>query len=282
MGLFDKKYCDICGKEIKFLGNRKLDDGNMCKDCASKLSPWFSGRRHTSVAAIKEQLKYREANEQALKSFVATQIVGNRYKVYFDNNDKKFLVSASSNYRAANPDLISYSDVLAVNINVDEEVDEVMDENSEGKRVSFDPPKYEYEYKFNVNIQVRNEFFDDINFELTDKRPTSPESELYDEYVAMANDICMKLTGKGFDDRRREFAYYKNNPESDANKPEEKKEEAEVWYCMKCGTKNEGGKFCRSCGAQKPVTEVTRFCPECGTKITDADTKFCPSCGHKL
>ena len=43
MGLFDKKYCDICGKEIKLLGNRKLDDGNMCKDCASKLSPWFQG-----------------------------------------------------------------------------------------------------------------------------------------------------------------------------------------------------------------------------------------------
>ena len=39
MGLFDKKICDICGEKIGLLGNRKLDDGNLCKDCAKKLSP---------------------------------------------------------------------------------------------------------------------------------------------------------------------------------------------------------------------------------------------------
>ena len=31
MGLFDKKNCDICGDKIGLLGNRKLDDGNLCK-----------------------------------------------------------------------------------------------------------------------------------------------------------------------------------------------------------------------------------------------------------
>lgn len=25
MGLFDKKYCDVCGEKIGFLGNRKLE-----------------------------------------------------------------------------------------------------------------------------------------------------------------------------------------------------------------------------------------------------------------
>ena len=25
MGLFDKKYCDICGEKIGLLGNRKLE-----------------------------------------------------------------------------------------------------------------------------------------------------------------------------------------------------------------------------------------------------------------
>ena len=38
MGLFDKKYCDICGEKIGLLGNRKLEDGNLCKDCAKKLT----------------------------------------------------------------------------------------------------------------------------------------------------------------------------------------------------------------------------------------------------
>ena len=45
MGLFDKKFCDFCGNKIGLLGNRKLEDANMCKECASKLSPWFKSRQ---------------------------------------------------------------------------------------------------------------------------------------------------------------------------------------------------------------------------------------------
>ena len=56
MGLFDKKICDICGEKIGLLGNRKLDDGNLCKDCAKKLSPWFEERRHRTIKHIKYQL----------------------------------------------------------------------------------------------------------------------------------------------------------------------------------------------------------------------------------
>ena len=65
MGLFDKKFCDICGEKIGLLGNRKLEDGNMCKDCAKKLSPFFSDRRSSTIDEIKQQLAYREQNKQA-------------------------------------------------------------------------------------------------------------------------------------------------------------------------------------------------------------------------
>ena len=64
MGLFDKKYCDICGEKIGLLGNRKLEDGNLCKDCAKKLSPWFSDRRRSTVEDIKGQLAYRAENRE--------------------------------------------------------------------------------------------------------------------------------------------------------------------------------------------------------------------------
>ena len=64
MGLFDKKYCDICGEKIGLLGNRKLENGNLCKNCAKKLSPWFSDRRNSTVEEIKAQLAYREENRQ--------------------------------------------------------------------------------------------------------------------------------------------------------------------------------------------------------------------------
>ena len=66
MGLFDKKICDICGEKIGLLGNRKLDDGNLCKDCAKKLLPWFEDRRHSTVEDIKRQLEYREKNKKAI------------------------------------------------------------------------------------------------------------------------------------------------------------------------------------------------------------------------
>ena len=51
--LFEKKECSVCGGEIGLLGNRKLEDGNLCKSCAAKLSPWFSDRRQSTVEEIK-------------------------------------------------------------------------------------------------------------------------------------------------------------------------------------------------------------------------------------
>ena len=55
--LFAKKICDICGGEIGLLGNKKLEDGNCCKNCAKKLSPWFDERRHSTIEQIKAQLE---------------------------------------------------------------------------------------------------------------------------------------------------------------------------------------------------------------------------------
>ena len=72
-GLFDKKTCAICGAEIGLLGNRKLEDGNCCKSCAAKLSPWFDERRHSTVEQIKEQLAYREENQKAVENFHITR-----------------------------------------------------------------------------------------------------------------------------------------------------------------------------------------------------------------
>ena len=57
MGLFEKKYCDICGEKIGLLGNRKVEDGNVCSKCAGKLSPFFKGRKKSTLADIKEQLE---------------------------------------------------------------------------------------------------------------------------------------------------------------------------------------------------------------------------------
>ena len=113
MGLFDKKFCDICGEKIGLLGNRKLEDGNMCKNCAKKLSPWFDERRHSTIEEIKKQLEYREKNKDEVRAFNVTRECGNDYyKVYFDDTQQKFIISSSRDFRAANPDVISYSQIL--------------------------------------------------------------------------------------------------------------------------------------------------------------------------
>ena len=86
MGLFDKKYCSICGAQIKLLGNKKLEDGNCCKDCASKLSPWFNERRHSTIDSIKEQLAYREANKADVETFKVTRTIGDGTKILIDED----------------------------------------------------------------------------------------------------------------------------------------------------------------------------------------------------
>ena len=99
MGLFDKKYCDICGEKIGLLGNRKLEDGNLCKNCARKLSPFFSDRRNSTVEEIRQQLAYREENERRLADFRPDSTFGRFKKVYVDRAGARFIVTTASNWR---------------------------------------------------------------------------------------------------------------------------------------------------------------------------------------
>ena len=63
------------------LGNRKLENGNLCKNCAKKLSPWFSDRRNSTVDEIKAQLAYREENKRKVAAFHTTRTLGTDTKV---------------------------------------------------------------------------------------------------------------------------------------------------------------------------------------------------------
>ena len=155
MGLFDKKVCDVCGNAIKFLGNRKLSDGNLCKDCASKLSPWFSERRTSTVAEIKDQLAYRMDNEKKLEGFNPTVTLGaDSTKVYLDEESGEFIVSRTSRWQETNPDLISLAQVKNCEINIEEEREEEFQEDKDGKEVSYNPPKFNYEYDFDVHLEI--------------------------------------------------------------------------------------------------------------------------------
>ncbi|MCF0149783.1 MAG: DUF4428 domain-containing protein, partial [Firmicutes bacterium] len=166
MGLFDKKYCDVCGEKIGLLGNRKLEDGNLCKDCAAKLSPWFSERKQSTIAEIKEQLAYREANKDAVAAFHTTRTIGTYTKLMLDEDNRKFVVTSASNLASANPDVLDFSQVTGCNLEVDERENELTTKDSEGKSVSYEPPRYSYEYDFYMNIDVNHPYFNQIRFKL--------------------------------------------------------------------------------------------------------------------
>ena len=208
MGLFDKKYCDICGEKIGLLGNRKLEDGNLCKDCAKKLSPWFSDRRNSTVEEIKEQLAYREENAAKVEAFHTTRTLGESMKVLLDEDAGRFMVTKARNLADENPDVIDFKDVTGCNLDIDESSTELKREDKDGKQVSYVPPRYKFSYEFYVTIFVNNPYFDEIRLKVNPTRvditpPPSggrigvctPDTDAeYSRYKAMGEEIKEALT----------------------------------------------------------------------------------------
>ncbi len=209
MGLFDKKYCDVCGEKIGLLGNRKLENGNLCKNCAAKLSPWFNERRHSSLDEIKAQLAYREENKRAVQAFHTTRSLGGNYKVLLDEDARKFMVSRGGRLGEENPDVLDYAQVTGCDLDIEEDRDELKKEGPDGKEVSYNPPRYEYSYDFYITIRVNHPYFDEMRFKLNSSSVNTgshsmsvpaggmraiPGANDYQEYVQMGSDIKEALT----------------------------------------------------------------------------------------
>lgn len=192
--IFEKKSCDICGGEIGLLGNRKLEDGNLCKECAKKLSPFFSERRRSTVEQIREQLDYREANKDRVAGFNTTRTLGGDTKVLLDEDAHCFIVTSSSRWRDANPDVMDFSQVTGCDSEVRETRTEIYRENSEGHRESYDPPRYDIDYDVYLTIHVNSPYFDEITFKVNDSRIEERYSVEFREAERQANEIREALT----------------------------------------------------------------------------------------
>lgn len=272
MGLFDKKYCDVCGEKIGLLGNRKLEDGNLCKDCAKKLSPLFSDRKHSTVDEIKAQLKYREENAVLLEKFNPDRQYGRSRKIFVDTEAKKFIITYYSDWKTENPDLISFDQVKNVQSEVKENRSEIFYKDSDGNNKSYSPPRYNYEYNFTVKLFVDSPWFDEIKVDLTGTQcPDSPYSPEYRDLEYQVKEITDLLMNR--------YAVPTAQPVTQSSETSATK--ANEWTCS-CGAVN-SGKFCASCGNPKPESGA-KFCGNCGWKNPDPanSPKFCPECGSKL
>ena len=200
MGLFDKKFCDICGEKIGLLGNRKLEDGNMCKDCAKLLSPLFSDRRSSTIDEIKQQLAYREENKGKLASFRSALTFGEGRKIYIDTANGNFVVSSSKpgSWADENPDVQALSSIMNCGLRVEEDKDEIYTQGKDGQRVSYTPPRYKFYYDFYLDFSVNNPYFDDFSVKLNNFRVEGMGSMEYNKYQQMAVEAMNYLVpGRG-------------------------------------------------------------------------------------
>ena len=166
MGLFEKKFCDVCSEKIGLLGNRKLEDGNMCSTCAKKLSPFTTDRKKTSLADIKEHLAYREANKPKVAAFKMSRQFGESTKVLVDDSNGTFIVTNSKRWQDENPDVINISQVTGCYPDMREHSTEIKTTDAQGKTVSYSPPRYEYSYDFYITVEINSPYFSEINFKL--------------------------------------------------------------------------------------------------------------------
>lgn len=265
--MFEKKECSICGGEIGLLGNRKLEDGNMCKNCAKLLSPWFSERRQSTVAQIKEQLAYREENKIKVNAFHTTRTFGESTKVLLDEDAGLFMVTSARDLAVANPDVLAFSDVTGCNLDIDESRTEIKREDREGNKVSYQPPRYTYRYTFRMIIHVRNPYFDEISFTLND-RSVELESEAPQRMSnagvgrllsgsAMRIDPEYNVTYRHYKQMGEEIQNALLNArqavrDASAASAAEQAQLAGPWTCPACGGQNKSGKFCEFCGTSRP------------------------------
>ena len=199
MGLFDKKFCDICGEKIGMLGNRKLEDGNLCKDCAKKLSPFCDDRRRSTVEQIRAHLQYREENKNALRAFAPTLTLGEDKKVYIDQMKGNFVVSRNKpgSWDEENPDVMPIASITSCGLDIDEDRDEIYMKNGQGQNVSYNPPRYNFYYNFKLKFLVSNPYFDDFEVRLNNFRVEGMGSMEYNRYQKMAMDIMAALGVNG-------------------------------------------------------------------------------------
>lgn len=237
MGLFDKKYCDICGEKISLLGNKKLVDGSICKSCESLLSPHFTDRKKSSLSDIKDQLAYREENKKNVALFNATKIIGRSTKVIFDEDSDKFMVTSAEDWRSDNPDIIDFSQVTQCDTKIQENKTELKFKDNDGKEVSFSPRRYDIDYDFYVTLKLNSPWFDFMYFSINDRSVDTQYSLEYREMEQGLKDIKKILT----EPRRKVPVTTVSSSETNSDKK-----------CSYCGAinANSGNKYCEFCGGK--------------------------------
>lgn len=260
----DETCCDICGASIRVIGDTELLDGNLCQDCAKKLSPWFTDDLDcTDLEDIQAQLQGREQNLEDVQEFQPAWKFGFDTKILVDPEAGTFTVAKTRNLYEENTDIIRLDEVLDCTVSAEED------------RAEIGPKQYRYRYQFKVDIMLDDHpYLDEIEF-ILNETPLEyiskekgflgfggfdPEGEPdYDELAALGETIEAVLGGE---------------------------EEVEI----DPGCEVRPGEFITSGSGRGPKAEVHEdfqpgkivTCPWCGSKTVITDRFCCQHCGGNL
>lgn len=248
MGIFKKKECDICGEKIGLLGNKKLEDGNMCKNCEKLLSRHFSNRRKTSIEDIKEHLAYREENKNHVAAFNTTRVLGGFTRILLDEDAKKFLVTSFTDWQSQNPDVINFSQVTGCQTEIREYKTEIMRKDKEGNDISYIPARYESDFDFFATIQVNSPWFDQIGFGINNGRVKLRGSAEYREMEGQLKEIEETITKIRQETRESKDTVHEPGS-STPQAPSTSKSPRKCPYCGSTTTPNEKN-CCEFCGGE--------------------------------
>lgn len=111
MGLFDKKFCDICGDKVNMLTQKKLSDGFLCSDCKHKLGSFTSGWKQRTVDDVKRHLELREQNKQKYQQFnYSATAGGSNSSIQVDFNNRWFFFDIKNrDNKNGNPQIFDFS-----------------------------------------------------------------------------------------------------------------------------------------------------------------------------
>ena len=181
MGLFHKENCCLCGGKTGLL-DKKCQSGKVCKECAKKVSPWFSDWKNADKLLLETHLSVRKADVVMAKTGHFDKVFGEFGVILIDEAAKKFIafpdtskglfgsqrkVRSLDDVIDLGPDVINFDAVTDFEIDITEMThEEKRTEN--GQQVSYFPPRFVYMETFTLRLQLNYPFFKSMNIQLND------------------------------------------------------------------------------------------------------------------
>ena len=189
--LFEREECDICGGKVGILGGTKVKDGRLCKDCARKLSPHLSNLKSFTLDDIRDHLAYREENDEKVRAFNVTHVIGNKgTKLYLDMEKKQMIITSYNNWRNDNPDILEFSQIVGNDMEIKENKTEIKKKGEDGKEVSYNPKRYEYSYNFYVYLDVNSPWYNSQTIKVNGSSVDGYDNEEYELCYIQTQEIC--------------------------------------------------------------------------------------------